>query len=81
MYGGWCIIEIWALRPIVPRAIAIASAIEPAVSHPMISGTVALSAPTTITRLTFSRPRWPHAAGAAAADRAAAPTPASSFAT
>ena len=59
MYGGWCSIVICALRPIVLRAIAIASAIEPAVSQPMIAGTVALSAPTTITRLVFSRPRWP----------------------
>ncbi len=50
---------IFAARPIVPRAIAIASARLPAVSQPMIAGTVALSAPTTMTRLAFSRPRWP----------------------
>jgi hypothetical protein len=43
----------------VPRAIEMASAIESAVSQPISVGTVVLSAPTTITRDTFSRPRWP----------------------
>ena len=50
MYGGWCNIEICALRPIVPRAIDTASASEVAVSQPSSSGTVVLSLPTTITR-------------------------------